>query len=97
MRRVHRRADVCTIRMGGGLDEFSSLLVYTQLDRASSVQEIDFSVNCLPSLPASHQHISREGSPWNSSVPCTEEHEYLSWASMFFYLRFLHAIPFIRT
>ena len=45
------------------------LLVYTQLDRASSMQQADLWVNYLPSLPASSQHLSRQGS--QSQQLCT--------------------------
>ena len=38
------------------------LQVCTQLDRASSMQQTDLSVNYLPSLPASSQHLSHQGS-----------------------------------
>ena len=54
---------------------------YTQLDRASSMQQTDLGVNDLPSLPASsQQHLSQQGS--QSQQLCTVyiyEYEYVSY------------------
>ena len=56
------------------------LLVYTQLDRASSMQQNDLLVNDLHSLPVlSQSHLPRYGPQSNNSVRCTYEREYVSY------------------
>ena len=55
--------------LGVGSMLLAARLVYTQLDRAPSMQQTDLSMNDLHSLPASSQHISRQGS--QSQQLCT--------------------------
>ena len=92
---------ICMICMGWGLDQSKLLaarpLAYTQLDRASSIQQTDLSVNDLLSLPASSSHhLSTQGS--QSQKLCTVYiFMYTSTSTCHMYvciIRFLPALQF---